>query len=212
MLRTILLLITLLFTFSSTAQEKLTQELDSIATVEQALEFLESNGVKQNKIITFNEEKHKTKLSQELLKLDKGSSRVVNKDFGKIHYKVLEKNNIFYYRVNYVFLDGNKRTVLDIDKLRPRIIAKLKAGVPFKDVANEYSMDSNKTRGGDSGWFTFKEMPFEFEQEVMNETHQVGDIFLADVRSDQSYYVIKKTYDKKSITEIKVLKVIEPKK
>ena len=209
MLRTILLLITLLFTFSSNAQEKLTQELDSIATVEQALEFLESNGVKQNKIITFNEEKHKTKLSQELLKLDKGGSKVVNKDFEKIHYKVLEKNNIFYYRVNYVFLDGKKMSLEDVDKLRPRIIAKLKAGVPFKDVANEYSMDKNKTRGGDSGWFTYEEMPVEFEGKVMNEMYQIGDIFLADVRSNQSYYVIKKTYDKKSITEIKVLKVIE---
>ena len=43
----------------------------------------------------------------------------------------------------------------------------------------------------------------------MNENHQKDDIFTVNVESNQWYYVVKKTYDKKSITEIKVLKVVE---
>ncbi len=204
----ILVFITL-FSFSSNAQKTLEQELDSIFTVEQAQQFLESKRARHNNIITYNEEKHKTKLSQELLNLNKGGSKVVSNGLEKIHYKVIDKCKIIYHRVNYIILDGTKMSLMEIDKLRPRIIAKLKNGVPFKDVAIEYSMDQNKTRGGDSGWITYGEMLPEFEEQVMSEAHQIGDIFLVDIESNKSYYVVKKTYDKKSITEVKVLKVIE---
>ncbi len=209
MTRIIILVITILFGLPASAQHELKQELDSITTIEQAMAFLELKKTEPHKIITFNQEKHKTRLSEELLQLDKGGSTVINGEFEKIHYKVLDRNETFYYRVNYVYLDGSKLSITEIDRLRVRIIAKLEHGIPFKDVAIEYSMDKNKTRGGDSGWITYGEMPLEFEQEVIEDYYKVGDIFLASAPSVNSYYVIKKTHDKKSITEIKVLKVIE---
>jgi parvulin-like peptidyl-prolyl isomerase len=191
------------------AQKSFQQELDSLTTVEKAKQFIDSKKGRKNKIITFNQEKHKTKLSKELLELPKGGQKVLKREGENIHYKVLKKNQITYYRVSYIFLDGKESSISSIEKLRPQIIERHKRGTPFKDLAMQYSMDKNKTRGGDSGWFTYGEMLPEFEQQVMNDSHQLDDIFTVNVESNQWYYIVKKTYDKKLITEIKVLRVVE---
>lgn len=204
-----LLVIIFLLSFNTSAQRKLQKELDSVTTIEKAQRFINSKNGKKNKIITFNEEKHKTKLTQELLKLSNGGHKVVKREGENIHYKILEKNEIIYYRVSYILLDGKEFSISSIEKLRPQIIEQHERGVPFKDLALQYSMDNNKKRGGDSGWFTYGDMLPEFEQQVMNDKHQKDDIFTVNVESNQWYYVVKKTHDKKSITEIKVLKVVE---
>jgi hypothetical protein len=204
-----LLILIFSLSFSVSAQKKFQKELDSVTTVEKAQRFINSINGQKNKIITFNEEKHKTRLSEELLKLPNGGHKVLRKEGENIHYKVLEKNEIIYYRVSYIMLDGKEFSISSIEKLRPQIIAKHRRGILFKDLATQYSMDKNKTRGGDSGWFTFGDMLPEFEQQVMNDSHQVNDVFTVNVESNQWYYVVKKTHDKKSITEIKVLKVVE---
>jgi parvulin-like peptidyl-prolyl isomerase len=209
MFKYFILIFILSFSISISAQKGFQKELDSITTVEKAQRFIKSIKGKKNKIITFNEEKHKTKLTKELLKLPKGGHKVIKIEGENIHYKILEKNNMVYYRVSYILLDGKEYSISSIEKLRPQIIEKLKNGVPFKDLALQYSMDINKNRGGDSGWFTYGEMLPEFEQQVMNKNHQKDDIFTVNVESNQWYYVVKKTHEKKNITEIKVLKVIE---
>jgi PPIC-type PPIASE domain len=209
MLKYSLLVISLLLSFNMLAQRKFQKELDSVTTIERAQRFINSKNGKKNKIITFNEEKHKTKLTQELLKLSNGGHKVIKKEGENIHYKILEKNEIIYYRVSYILLDGKEFSISSIEKLRPQIIEQHDRGVPFKDLALQYSMDNNKKRGGDSGWFTYGDMLPEFEQQVMNDEHQKDDIFTVNVESNQWYYVVKKTHDKKSITEIKVLKVVE---
>ena len=208
----VLLILIMSLSFGVSAQKRLQNELDSVTTVEKAQRFINSIDGRKNKIITFNEEKHKTKLSQELLNLPNGGHKVVRKESENIHYKVLEKNEIIYYRVSYIYLDGKQFSISSIEKLRPQIIEKHKRGIPFKDLAMQYSMDSNKTRGGDSGWFTYGEMLPEFEQQVMNDNHQIDDLFTVNVESNQWYYVVKKTHEKKNITEIKVLKVVESKR
>lgn len=204
-----LLVIIFLLSFNTSAQRKIQKELDSVTTIEKAQRFINSKNGKKNKIITFNEEKHKTKLTQELLKLSNGGHKVVKREDENIHYKILEKNEIIYYRVSYILLDGKEFSISSIEKLRPQIIEQHERGVPFKDLALQYSMDNNKKRGGDSGWFTYGDMLPEFEQQVMNDKHQKDDIFTVNVESNQWYDVVKKTHDKKSITEIKVLKVVE---
>ncbi len=209
MLKYSLLVIYLLLSFNTLAQRKFQKELDSVTTIERAQRFINSKNGKKNKIITFNEEKHKTKLTQELLKLSNGGHKVIKKEGENIHYKILEKNEIIYYRVSYILLDGKEFSISSIEKLRPQIIEQHDRGVPFKDLALQYSMDNNKKRGGDSGWFTYGDMLPEFEEQVMNDKHQKDDIFTVNVESNQWYYVVKKTHDKKSITEIKVLKVVE---
>ncbi len=209
MLKYSLLVIILFLSVSISAQKELQKELDSVTTIEKAQRFIDSKNGRKNKIITFNEEKHKTKLTEELLKLSNGGHKVIKREGENIHYKILEKNEITYYRVSYILLDGKELSISSIENLRPQIIEKHKRGVPFKDLALQYSMDNNKKRGGDSGWFTYGEMLPEFEQQIMNDNHQKDDIFTVNVESNQWYYVVKKTHDKKSIKEIKVLKVVE---
>lgn len=209
MLKNSVLILICFISFTGLAQKSFQQELDSLTTVEKAKQFIDSKKGRKNKIITFNQEKHKTKLSKELLELPKGGQKVLKRESENIHYKVLEKNLITYYRVSYIFLDGKESSINSIEKLRPQIIERHKRGTPFKDLAMQYSMDKNKTRGGDSGWFTYGEMLPEFEQQVMNDSYQIDDIFTVNVESNQWYYIVKKTYDKKLITEIKVLRVVE---
>lgn len=196
----------------SNAQKKLKKQLDSITTTEKAKVFMKSNKDTRSSLMTFNEEKHRTELAKTILRLGKGGSKMYRKEIENIHYKVLEKKSIDYYRVNYIFLDGTQMTIAKIDELRPKIIEMLNAGVPFKDVAQRYSMDMNSKRGGDSGWFKKGDMLPEFEEAVMDNSRAIDDIFTVNVESNKWYYVVQKSHDMKRITEVKVLKVVESKK
>lgn len=209
MKKVFLVLLALTFTISLSAQKKLKKQLDSVTTVEQAKVFLKAYKGAQNKLITFNEEKHKTRLSEEIMRMGKGATKTVKKDNQRTHYKVLEKNKITYYRVNYIFLDGTKMPIKDIEELRYNLILKLKQGIAFKDLAIKHSMDNTSQKGGDSGWFTYGDMLPEFEQQVMNDKYQIEDVFTVDVESNKWYYVVQKSHEKKSITEVKVLRIIE---
>lgn len=205
--------LTLLFLLSLfisvNAQKKLKKELDSITSIERANEFIELNKDVKNKIITFNEEKHKTKLSEELLSMPKGGHKMVRKEDRNVHYKIIEKNKIDYYRVSYILLDGKQYSQSSIDALREKIILKHKQGFLFKDLAEQYSMDNNRTRGGDSGWFTYGELLPEFETQIVKSNYEIDELFKLNVESNQWYYVVKKTHDKKQITEIKVLRYVD---
>ena len=212
MLRSFIFLILLFFSFSIHGQQNLEQELDSITSTERAQKFIEENDNRNNKILTFNESKHKTRLAQQILDMNKGGTKIIDNEIEHIHYKVIEKNEIVYFRVSYIFLDGTKISFRSIDALRPKIITQINKGVPFEDLASKYSMDNTRNKGGDSGWITFGDMLPEFEDKVMNDTHQVDDVFTVNVETNKWYYVVKKTHDKKTITEVKVLKVVEPKR
>ena len=50
------------------------------------------------------------------------------------------------------------------------IIAKLKNGSSFSDLALQYGSDGTKTRGGDLGWFTRGAMVQPFEDSCFNAT------------------------------------------
>ncbi|MBT8273355.1 MAG: peptidylprolyl isomerase [Bacteroidia bacterium] len=212
MFRITFLCFAILISISSNAQEDFKVDLDSVTTFEKAKKYLETFDNRQNKIITFNEEKHKTRFAKEIFKLSNGGTKVVENEIENVHYKVIEKNDVIYYRVHYIFLDGDKMSMRDIDILRPKLVKQIERGVPFKDLAIQYSMDTNRKRGGDSGWITHGDMLPEFEEHVLNDDHKLDDIFLVNVESNKWYFVVKKTYDKKKIQEVKVLRVVEPKR
>lgn len=194
-----------------TAQTSIEKEIEILETPEQAEEYLETKKSKKNKLITFNEEKHKTILAKELFKLNVGGTKVNEREFEKTYYKVINKSKKTYHRVAYIYLDGSKQTLNAINALREKIIAQYHNGAPFDFLAKQYSMDANANKGGDLGWFVKGEMHSEFENEVLNDSHELNDIFTIDIPSENWYYVVLKTHEPKDISEIEVLKIVETK-
>ena len=205
-----LTIISILLYLIGFSQDQYETKLDSITTEAQASEFIERHKSAHGKLIVFNKEKHNTRLANDLFELGKGGKKVYQSELNKTYYKLIDTENVLHYRVSYIFLDGNKKPLQDISIVRNDIISKYKKGISFKDLAKRYSMDINNKRGGDSGWFSSGEMMPEFENEIISDQHTIGDIFTIDVTSRNSYYVVLKTYDKKMIEEIKVLKIVEP--
>ena len=197
--------------FAQIAQEdSFETELDSITTENQASEFVKQHKSLHGKFETFNRVKHHSRLANDLFNLNKGGKEVYESEIGKTYYKMIERKEVPHHRVSYIVLDGNKKSLAEISKLRKEIISKYHQGTSFEKLAKTYSMDINGLRGGDTGWFAHGEMAPEFENKIVNDHHKVGAIFTMDIPSRKWYYVILKTYGKKMIEEIKVLKIVEP--
>lgn len=197
------------FTVSAWAQTSTEKDLIAIENTKQVDSFLQTKKHKGNKIVTFNEEKHKTTLAKELFGMSRGAVKTKENEFEKTFYKVLEKNKTPYYRVSYIYLDGNKRSVEDITNLRSEIVKKYNSGIPFSYLAKQYSMDDYANKGGDLGWFTEGKMPLEFEAEVINGNHTLEDIFTVEIPENKAHYLVLQTHEPKHIAEIKVLKIVE---
>jgi parvulin-like peptidyl-prolyl isomerase len=89
--------------------------------------------------------------------------------------------------------------------LRTQLKKKLDNGSEFKDLAGQYSMDRNASRGGDLGWFQEHKMFSEFTNSL--NTHTTGEVFFLDLEEKSRYYLIKKTDTSKDINLLTVLKV-----
>ena len=74
------------------------------------------------------------------------------------------------------------------DKEANEVIAKLKGGAKFEDLAKQYSLDGSKDYGGDLGYFTAPEMVAEFSKAAF--ALKVGEVS-APVKSDYGWHVIK---------------------
>ena len=209
-----LLFISAFIGFSSflNAQNSIEKELELVETPEQIEQFLESKNSKKNKLITFNEEKHKTNLAKELFDMRLGGTKVNENEYEKTVYKVVKKTKKTYYRVAYVYLDGTKYKLDEINNLRDKIIAKYHNGAPFDFLSKQYSMDDNANKGGDLGWFLSGEVHPDFESAIVSSEHHLNDIFTVDVAEKNWYYVVLKTHEPKDIAEIEVLKIVEAKK
>jgi parvulin-like peptidyl-prolyl isomerase len=207
-----LILLVAILSFSVNAQDAVVKDLDSIVNLDLAKEYIAAKKNKANKLITFNEEKHKTALAKDLFSLPVGRVKSLDDEFGRVHYKVIERHNITHYRVSYIYLDGSKLNMSEINSKRRKIQAKFNNGVPFNQLARHYSMDSNGQRGGDLGWFTRGQAVPEFEDKVIDNNYSVGDIFNIDIPDRGWYYVVLKTHDAKEIKEIEVLKIADQNK
>ncbi|TBN06840.1 hypothetical protein EYD45_02860 [Hyunsoonleella flava] len=196
--------------FQISAQDETEAALADIETQEQAKQFIKDKYAFNSKIFTFNEEKHKSQLAKALFQLEKGNVKTEKAANEKTIYKILEKTTNTYYRVNYIFLDGNTYNLESIDKLRENLIEKHKNGIPFSTLANQYSMDENGKKGGDTGWFTLGSMPTELENAIILDNHGLEDIYSVDIPSKQWYYLVLQSHEPKEISEIKVLKIVEP--
>ena len=200
-MKTLIKLTICLLTVSIYAQKDLEKELDTIVTVEQAEKFLVSKKSRKNKILIFNEEKHKTKLATKLMNTSVGGTEVVKSEFNTTHYKVIDKTDERHYRISYIYFDGN---TLDATQ----IVQYKNEGISFDDLAKRYSMDKNAKRGGDSGWLKEGKMPLEVEEQAFNLDNKLDTLYTVRVEESNGFYIILKTERIKKIKEIKVLKVI----
>ena len=119
-------------------------------------------------------------------------------------YKVLSDTLKTIFRVTYIYIDGSKFSFKQVDSIRDIILSKYKSGITFEVLAKEYNMDGNPSNG-DTGDFREKMMMQEFEDAVKE--HKKNDVFKVDIRSNNWFYVVKKTYDDRITKEITVLKI-----
>jgi hypothetical protein len=201
----ILLLITPILCFS---QGTLEQELDSISTLEDAKNFAQTHiRANKSKMFTFNKEKHKTQLADDLFEISKGGKKIIKTDYKSTYYKIIDKSKVLHNRVSYIYFDGSKMSLKDINSKRSKLIAQFKDGYKFEALATMHSMDINAKRGGDLGWFPEGQMHQEFENAVRS--HDLGDVFTLDIEEPKWHYIILKTFEPKRIEEITILKFTE---
>ncbi len=202
---------TSLFLNAQTSTEK---TLETIENHEQAFQFIKQNSKHNNKlngkILTFNEEKHKTRLTQALFQLEKGDVTSERDEYEKTLYKIIDKTKTPYYRLSYIVLDGSQYSMESIDELRNTLIESYKKGTSFSTLANQYSMDDNAQRGGDTGWFTSNSPYADLEMAILNHAHGLDDIFTVNVPAKNKYYVAIQTHEPRELSEIKVLRIVEP--
>lgn len=209
MKKTLLFLTLTGFTTVFYAQTSTEKELALLETPEQIETFLAEKKSKKNKLITFNQEKHKTILAKDLFKLGVGDTKKVEKEFETTFYKVVKRKKKVYQRASYIFIDGNVYDKRNIDVLRQSIFDQLYDGVEFEALAKKYSMDGNAQKGGDLGWFTEGDLHADFEPHILNTSHEVGKPFAINIPEKNWYYVAVMTHEPKKIPEIEVLKIVE---
>jgi len=212
MLKKLLTLFLLSSITTLSAQNSVDKDLENIETQEQVKSYLESKKSRKNKLITFNEEKHKTKLATTLFKLSIGAKKVNENEFEKTFYKVIDKRKSTYYRASCIYLNGAKNSMEEIDEMRAKIISQFNNGFPFDLLAKRYSKDENANKGGDIGWVLTEQISPELENQLTDDKHGLNSIFNVDIPAENAYYVVLKTHEPKDISEIDVLKIVEAKK
>lgn len=196
--------------FLSFSQLKLEKQLDSITTYEDAKSYIKNNKSYKGKLITFNTEKHKTKLAKELFELSIGEKTSYKTENGKTFYKVISKDDSAHYKVSIIEFDSNTTSLSEINSLRTFILKGIINGKhKFENLARVYSAHPSGKTGGDLGWLKKGVMSSNFEKTLKNK--KVGRVFIFDEHRKKKHYVVLKTEDNKLIKEITVLKISEPK-
>ncbi|WP_179020107.1 peptidylprolyl isomerase [Winogradskyella forsetii] len=198
-----LLLFLPLFGFSQMALE---QQLDSISTPDEATIFLKENKPKQGKLFTFNKEKHKTRLANDLFNMSKGGKKVIRTDFKKTFYKVIDKAEVDYIKFSIIVFDASDDQALS---KRDKVLSQYNQGYRFKDLAKHNSIDRTAKKGGDTGWIKAGDMSKAFDDIAFAEKHDIDAIFPIDDLENQKYYLVIKTENRTPIEEITVLKFSE---
>jgi hypothetical protein len=162
-----------------------------------------SNLKSQGTLSIFNKERHNSNLANKLFDLREGGTLKLNNAKNK-KLKVIKKVEVEHYRINYIFFDGSKMSYEDLDSLRDRILEMSKTK-RFEDLAQRYSMDMNKNRGGDSGWFKKRSVPEDFKNSALSSIRASNETFKVDLEQNDWYYLILKSYSPQLIEEILVL-------
>lgn len=110
-------------------------------------------------------------------------------------YKTLEKSTEEVCKVHYIYLDGKRRSIQEINALREQIIQAYKDGTPFIDLVRKFSEDGNSR--GILDWFYLGMMDPTFDKAVRPKS--AGQIFTVDVPQRYWYYVVLKKDENKEL-------------
>ncbi len=112
-------------------------------------------------------------------------------------YKVVgeKQDSVFSMRASHILIRVEGSTMQDTIAARTKandILARIKKGESFADLAREFGTDGTRDKGGDLGWFTEGSMVKEFNDAVKNGNK--GDQFV--LKTQFGFHVIKITADK----------------
>lgn len=122
--------------------------------------------------------------------------------------------NLYHYRAKHILVKEKKQA--------RKIIALIKKGKKFDDLAKKYSIDPSKSKGGDLGYFNLSEMDADFAKGI--EALKVGKYTLKPIKSQYGYHVAilidkkkatlrkleeMKPIFKENIQKVKISKVVD---
>lgn len=203
-------ILSFLFLTFLTAQTILAQStkriLDTLKTIDsiQQVDNLKANNPNWN-IETIQFDESDTTFLKKIVNLKIGSTTVINQEKEVYVVKAVKESIIEEHRVSYIYLSGKDLSPNRIDSLQQVIIKKYKEGVPFDELAQNYSMDGNAENGGDLGWFSTRMMVKELSEPI--KSHEHNDIFTVDIPAKQWHYVVLKTYPDRERIKTGLIKV-----
>lgn len=115
-------------------------------------------------------------------------------------YRIMAVKTVTSYNAGYIYLDTNKLSKEEIEKLTTLILKKLEAGHSFKELSQQYTMDKNKKAYEMK--FVDGEMVPEFEEAVKN--HAVGEVFTIDMPGRGWFHIVKKNEADKTLNAFRV--------
>lgn len=194
-----ILLTLLIAAFNYSYCQSIINGLSKILTVDQAKSFMKQHPAYEAKLYKIEN----GQIAEEILSPLRTKKLGYAFNIDNFIYKIVNIDSTLSFRVSYIFLDGTKLQMEEIDSLRRLIISKFNAGEKFENLAAEYNMDGNKT--GDTDWFHENTMVASFEIEVKN--HQKGEIFTVDTPENKWYHVVLKTYKDSYFKNFTILKI-----
>ena len=179
--------------------QNIKEQLKQVVTIEDARNFVLENQNLEAQLMNIVPGMYADEFSAKLSNVKPGDT------FSDIDfvYKIISAKNVQVFRVSYIYLDGSKLSLKEIEKSRTKIIEEYNRGSSFAILAKKYTMDSSPD--GDLGWFSEGMMIPDFENAVKN--HKQNEIFKVDVADKKWYYIVLKTFEDKELEEVSVLKV-----
>lgn len=182
------LFLTCTFSFGQSLKDKLSK----IETIEEANDFVYENAENNVEFIKINSEDAKSETDLKLLKNTSKELITINKNI----YKMIATDKEDSFRASYIYFDGKKKTLKEINTAREKVIEAYRRGISFQELSKEHTMDPNQNT--DMGWFVAGETIPEFENAI--KAHKKGEIFTVDSPQKHWYYVVLKTHDNTLIT------------
>ncbi|MCR9172381.1 MAG: peptidyl-prolyl cis-trans isomerase [bacterium] len=180
--------------FSQT-QEEVRAALEGVNSLEDLEAFKEDHSdwtVFSRKVMSLGSTYDSTIFHAEV---DSVVSTRTNENSPIILHKIIAKGTEEACKVQYIYLDGKRRSMGEMNVLRSRIIDAYKNGTPFIQLVRKYSEDGNAT--GTLDWFYEGMMDATFDMAVRDKP--AGSIFTVDVPLRYWYYVVLKSEENRKL-------------